>query len=265
MTFKPANGKEEKAVGLFTQTGNKLQGTFLRVTGDSRFLEGVIDGNKFELSSFIGSSPSYYKGSFDNDGNITGEIVGVRGNSAFTGVPDESAELPDPYKLTYLKEGYSTLDFTFPDIDGKPVSLKDEKFKNKVVIVTIGGTWCPNCMDETMFLAPWYKDNKQKGVEIISLQYERKDDPVFVKNALTKYRTKFGVEYTQLFAGIADKQAVASSLPALNTFLSFPTMILIDKQGKVTKIHTGFSGPATGKYYTEFVKEFNADMAQLLN
>ncbi|RYY09565.1 MAG: hypothetical protein EOO04_38200, partial [Chitinophagaceae bacterium] len=42
ITFKATNGSEEKAVGLFTQEGNKLKGTFLRITGDSRYLEGTI-------------------------------------------------------------------------------------------------------------------------------------------------------------------------------------------------------------------------------
>jgi len=264
ITFKSANGEQEKAVGLFDQEGGKLKGTFLRITGDSRYLDGIVEGNTFQMSSFIGSSPGYYKGTIDADGKITGEIIGSRGSQAFSGVPNENAALPDAYKLTYLKDGYSSLDFSFPDVDGKMVSLKDEQYQNKVVIVTIGGTWCPNCIDETNFLVPWFKANKKRGIEAIAIQYERQTDPAYVKKVLTKFRQKYQVEYQQLFAGKADKQAVAASLPALNTFLSFPTTILIDKQGKVAKIHTGFSGPATGKYYDEFVKEFNHDIDVLV-
>ena len=55
--FISGNGKEEKAVGLFRQNGNKLTATFLRVTGDSRYLEGIVEGNDFYLSSFIGGGP----------------------------------------------------------------------------------------------------------------------------------------------------------------------------------------------------------------
>ncbi|HTF27284.1 MAG TPA: TlpA disulfide reductase family protein [Flavitalea sp.] len=251
-------------MGLFEQEGSKLKGTFLRITGDSRYLEGIVEGNTFQMSSFIGSSPGYYKGTISADGKINGEIIGSRGSQAFTGLPDENAALPDAYKLTYLKDGYSSLDFTFPDADGKMVSLKDKQYQNKVVIVTIGGTWCPNCIDETNFLVPWFKANKKRGIEAIAIHYERQTDPAYVKKVLTRFREKFHIEYQQLFAGKADKQAVAASLPALNTFLSFPTTIIIDKQGKVAKIHTGFSGPATGKYYDEFVKEFNHDIDALL-
>ena len=264
IVFKAADGTEEKTVGLFSQEGNKLKGTFLRITGDSRFLEGIVTGDTFQLSSFIGSSPSYYRGRIESDGKITGEQVGARSSQSFTGNPNESAALPDATKLTLLKEGYSTLDFSFPDANGRLVSIKDEKFRGKVVIITISGTWCPNCIDEANFLVPWYKKNKARGVEAIAIFYERQTDAAYVKKALDRFRQKYNVPYEQVFGGKADKQFVAASLPALNTFLSFPTMIIIDKDGKVAQIHTGFSGPATGKYYDEFVRDFNHEIDQLV-
>jgi len=262
--FTSPNGKEEKTVGLFKQTGNKLTGTFLRVTGDSRYLEGIVEGNEFQLSSFIGSSPAYYKGNFQPNGTLTGEILGVRGSQPFTGTKNKDAALPDPYKLTYLKDGYKTLDFSFPDVNGKKISLKDEKYKNKVVILTITGSWCPNCVDEATFIAPWYKANKKRGVEIIALHYERSTEPEYAKKVINRFRDRFGIEYDQVLAGTADKQAVSESLPALDSFLSFPTTIIIDKLGNVAQIHTGFNGPATGKFYDEFVKEFNTEIDTLL-
>lgn len=263
--FKKPDGSIEKAVGLFSQEGSLLKGTFLRTTGDSRFLEGIVDGNRFFLSSFIGSSPSYYQGTIDPaTKQLTGEITGSRSSQPFTALPDEAAALPDPYQLTLLKNGYSTLSFSFPDAAGNTVSLSDKKFQHKVVIISITGSWCPNCYDEASFLAPWYKKNKDRGVEVIALHYERRDDTAYLSKALNRFRDKLGITYTQLFAGLADKQYVAASLPALNTFLSFPTTIFIDKKGKVSKIHTGYSGPATGKYYTQFVKEFNDEVDRLL-
>jgi peroxiredoxin len=264
MVFRSEGGKEEKAVGLFRQEGNKLTGTFLRITGDSRYLEGIVEGNDFYLSSFIGSTPAYYKGSFTGNGQLTGEVVGAHGGQNFTGELNAKAALPDPYKLTWLKEGYTSFDFSFPDVDGHKISLKDKKFNHKVVIVTIGGTWCPNCVDETSFLAPWYTVNHSRGVEVVSIQYERQTDPDFVRKVLTRFRDKYHIGYDQVFGGLADKQEVANSLPSLNTFLAFPTTILIDKEGKVAEIHTGYSGPATGQYYQQFVKEFNDEIDLLL-
>ncbi|WP_316799840.1 TlpA disulfide reductase family protein [Pedobacter frigidisoli] len=264
VTFKSPNGDLEKVVGLFKQQGNKITGTFLRITGDSRYLEGVVDGDQFYLSSFIGSSPSFYKGTFTKEGSINGEIVTARGNVAFNGIKNENAALPDATKLTFLKDGYKTLNFSLPDVNGKKISLTDEKFKNKVVILTITGTWCPNCVDEATFLAPWYKANRKRGVEIVGIHYERQLDSAYVRTALSRFREKFGIEYDQVVGGKPDKQLVAESLPALKNFLSFPTTIIINKKGEVAQIHTGYSGPATGKYYTEFITEFNNEIDGLL-
>ena len=262
--FRSEGGKEEKAVGIFRQEGNTLKATFLRITGDSRYLEGVVEGDQFYLSSFIGSGPSYYKGSFTSDGRLNGEIIGAHSGQGFVGLHNEKAALPDAYTLTGLKAGYSSFDFSFPDLNGHQVTLQDKKFRNKVVLVTIGGTWCPNCVDETAFLAPWYTANRQRGVEIVSIQYERQTDTAFVRKVLTRQREKYDITYDQVFGGLADKQGVARSLPSLNTFLAFPTTIFIDRKGKVAKIHTGYSGPATGIYYQQFVKEFNEEVDSLL-
>lgn len=253
-----------KTVGVFNQSGSKLTGTILSTTGDYRFFEGTVKGNEFYLSAFSGSSPSLIKGSINGD-ELTAEIISFRGKQTVKGTRNAKAALPDAYSLTKLKEG-AEFNFSFPDtFTGKLVSLKDEKYKGKAVIVTILGSWCPNCLDEAMFLSPWYKANKDRGVEIIGLSYERKNNPAFAKTRLEALKTRFDINYDILFCGLADKYNVAETLPALNNFLSFPTTIYIDKNGKVRKIHTGYSGPATGKYYEEFVKEFNEEVNNLLN
>ncbi len=262
--FHNSNGKEEKAVGIFKQKNGIVTATFLRVTGDSRFLEGVIEDNVIRLSSFIGSSPVLYEGKVDNTGRIQGENINARTSIPFTAVPNTEASLPDAYSLTRLKEGNDRLVFNFKDADGNIVSSEDKKFKGKPFIITIGGTWCPNCMDEAAFLAPWYKANRERGIEIIGLQYERQTDSAYVKKVFERFRKHYGIEYPLAIGGLADKQVVLTSLPQLEQFLSFPTTIFVDKNGKVKKIHTGFSGPATGKHYASFIKDFNAEVDALL-
>jgi len=264
VVFKGPDGNDEKAVGVFKQDGNKITGTFLRITGDSRYLEGIVDGNNFYLSSFIGSSPSFFSGSFSKEGTLAGNVISVSRTQPFSATPNEDAALPDANNLTFLKDGYKTLDFSLPDVNGKKISLSDEKFKNKVVILTITGTWCPNCVDEASFIAPWYKENKDRGVEVIGIHYERQTEPAYVKKVLGRFREKFDIQYDQVIAGTTNKKDIAESLPALKNFISFPTTIIINKKGEVAKIHTGYSGPATGKYYTEFVQEFNQEIDALL-
>ena len=245
-------------VALFTQKGDALSGVIMQVTGDSGELEGNVEGNTFQLSTFIGSSPKLYKGTIQPDGSIAG-IWSVSGGDTvrYTGTKREDAALPDAYKLTYLKPGFEKLDFTFPGLDGQPVSLHDAQFKGKVVVIDIMGSWCPNCMDETQFLAPWYKANKARGVEIVGAAFENKDSLAYAQYTLNKLKAKYDIQYPLVFGGYADKKVVAEKFPALNAFLAFPTTILIDKQGRVREIYTGFSGKATGKYYDEFVASFN--------
>lgn len=264
VVFQNSNGKEEKAVGIFKQKNGIVTATFLRVTGDSRFLEGVIEDNVIRLSSFIGSSPVLYEGKVDNNGRIQGENINARASIPFTAIPNAAASLPDAYALTRLKEGNDRLVFNFKDADGNTISSEDKRFKGKPYIITIGGTWCPNCMDEAAFLGPWYKANKDRGIEIIGLQYERQTDSAFVKKVFDRFRKHYGIEYSLALGGVADKQVVLASLPQLEQFLSFPTTIFVDKTGKVKKIHTGFSGPATGKHYATFIQDFNTEVDALL-
>lgn len=252
-----------KTVGLFNQTGSKLTGTIMSTTGDYRFFEGSVKGNEFYLSAFSGSNPTLIKGKISGD-ELSAEFIGFRGTQTIKGTRNDKAALPDAYTLTTIKEG-SNFTFSFPDaFTGKLTSLQDPKYKGKAVIVTILGSWCPNCIDEALFLSPWYKANKNRGVEIIGLAFERKNDPVFAKQRLETLKKRFDIEYDILFAGLADKKFASEALPALSEVLSFPTTIYIDKFGKVRKIHTGYTGPATGRYYEEFVKEFNNDVNELL-
>ena len=175
-----------------------------------------------------------------------------------------SAALADPYGLSALKEGFTTLDFSFPNLDGNPVSLADSRYKGKVVIVSILGSWCPNCLDEAAFLSPWYKENRKRGVEILGLAFERKNDFDFAKRTLTRLIERFDIQYQILFAGQSGTDSASKALPALNGIAAFPTTIFIDKKGAVRKVHTGFSGPATGKFYEDFKGEFNRLVDTLL-
>jgi peroxiredoxin len=254
----------EKTVGNFSLKGSILTGSILTTTGDYRFLEGVAHGKTFELSAFGGSSPYLLKGEFTSDNSISGEFVTSRKATKIAGTRNAKAALPDAYKVSYMKEGNSSLAFTFPNLEGKQVSLSDQAYKGKVVIVTILGSWCPNCLDENKFLSGWYKENKKRGVEIIGLGFERKNDFESAKKSLTALKTRLGIDYEILFAGQSGTESASKALPQLNGISSFPTTIFIDKKGNVRKVHSGFSGPATGKFYEEFKTEFNALIDELV-
>ena len=251
-------------VAVFEQKGNKLNGIILTVSGDSRELEGNVQGDEFLLSGFTGSSPAYVKGKILDGNKIAGSIGASAQPIEFEGVKDDKAALPDAYALTFLKPGYDKLDFTFPDINGKQVSLTDEKYKGKVVIIELMGTWCPNCIDQIQFLAPWFKENKAKGVEAIALAFEAKDDLEFAKGTLTKLKNRYDIQYDMLFAGKVGGNVIAEKLPAIDQFMAYPTTIIVGRDGKVKEIHTGFSGKGTGQFYQDYVKKWNEDLAKLI-
>ncbi|OOG73830.1 hypothetical protein B0E43_12955 [Algoriphagus sp. A40] len=259
-----SDSSKTQAVAEFHNESDRIFGTILTTTGDYRFLEGQISGENLKLSSFSGGAASLLDLQFVAEDSLVGTFGGVYNSRKFYAKRNENAKLPDAYALTYLKEGYETLDFSFPDLDGKPVTLKDKKYQDKVKIVTIMGTWCPNCMDESAFLGPWYEQNKDRGVEVIALSFEQEDDLEFAKARFEKFSKRFGVTYDVLFAGKANKKSASEKLPALSEVLSFPTTIFIDREGKVRKIHTGFTGPATGIHYEVFKEEFNAIVDQLI-
>jgi peroxiredoxin len=248
----------DKAVGIFDQNKALLTGSILTPKGDYRFFEGIVRGRKFELSSFGGSTPYLLKGEFTNDHTFSGEFITPRKTTKLEGRRNAKAALPDAYKVSYMKPGFSSIAFSFPNLDGKMVSLADPRYRGKVVIVTILGSWCPNCLDENRFLAAWYKENKKRGVEIIGLGFERKNDFESAKKSLTALKVRLGIEYEILFAGQSGTESASKALPQLNAVASFPTTIFIDKKGTVRKIHSGFSGPATGKFYEEFKNEFKS-------
>jgi thiol-disulfide isomerase/thioredoxin len=265
VTFTNADGRTSQAVGVFTQQENHLTGTFLTPTGDYRFLEGQVSGNRFSLSTFNGESILLFEGTVSGDA-ITGETwSGISGNRRWQAKRNDNAQLPDPEKLTFLKEGYDRLSFRFPNMENKMVSIDDERYKGKVVVVQLLGSWCPNCMDETAFLAPYYDANKDKGLEIIGLSYERSSKFEEAQPRILKMMKRLKVNYEVLFAGSTDKEEANKTLPMLNAVMAYPTTIFIDKKGKVRKIHTGFSGPGTGHYYTEYVEEFDRFVKKLLS
>lgn len=250
-------------IGIFKQDNGILTGSILTNSGDLRYLEGIADQNGFKLSAFAGLSPYLVQGKFIDKDNFEGEFITARGKQKLKGKRNDKATLADPYTLTKLKPGSKSLSFKLPDLKGNTVSLSDDKFKGKVVIVSILGSWCPNCLDEAAFLAPWYRDNKSRGVEIVGLAFERKDDPEYVNKVLSNFVQKYNVEYDVLFAGKigADKTV----LPEIDGLKSYPTTFFIDKKGNVRKIHTGFNGPATGLFYDEFKADFNKIVDDLLN
>lgn len=266
--IKLPNNDTSYAIGEFRTVGSKVYGTFLSSTGDYRFLEGVSSNNKLYLSTFDGSNALRFEAELSSDKKslINGVFYSSKSSLyKWSALYQPDATLPDADNLTFLKEGYDSIDFTFKNLNGKNVSLQDEKYKNKVILIQIMGSWCPNCIDESSFVTEYYNKSNKSKLDVIGLCYERSEDFQKASSNVIKMRDRLKIPYDLLIAGTNAKGKVNESLPMLNNFIAFPTMIILDKNHKVRKIHTGYSGPATGKHYVNFKYEFENFVNKLLN
>lgn len=255
-----------KAIGQFEQHGDQLSGTFMTETGDYRFLEGNVYHNEVMLSCLDGAHAFLFKATLGDNDTLRGTFwSGTNWEEPWIAVRNDSFRLTDPDSLTFLKKGYDHIDFSFPGIDGKEISLKDERYQDKVVIVNIMGPWCPNCKDEMVYLSELYDEKKDDGLEIIALSFDRSDSFAIAKKNIEKIKTHFGADYEFLIAGKADKKEAAEKLPMLNHIMSFPTSVFIDRKGTIRKIRTGFYGPGTGNYHTHYIEQTNDFIDKLLN
>jgi thiol-disulfide isomerase/thioredoxin len=267
-TFYKADGRTSQILAEFDQKGSYVSGTFLTPTGDYRFLEGTVAGDSMVLSTFDGTHAFVFGAHLSENGEIDKGIFisGPELLERWTALRDNEMTIDESLAAMQLKSGESRLDFRFPDLDSNLVGINDERFRDKVVVIQIMGSWCPNCMDETAFLSQYYRENKDKGVEVIGLAYEYTPDFKRASKNLMRFKQKFNVEYPMLITGVlsSDTLKTEKTLPQLTPIKAFPSMIYIGRDGKVKKTHAGYSGPATGVHHENFKKEFDAEIKSLL-
>lgn len=259
-SFEVETDNPYAAIGHFTQVDNRLTGTFQTETGDYRFLEGAVKEDRMYLSVFDGAHAFLFEAKHLEDGSMSGIFrSGKHYKTYWTAERNDTAQLTSPYALTYLKEGYDNFEFNFPNTEGQMVSSADEKFQDKVKLIQITGTWCPNCRDETKFLVEYLKENSHPDLVVTALAFERYSEKEKALKAMRTYREKMEIPFELLYAGPSNKTKASEMLPMLNRVISYPTLIFIDKQNRVRKIHTGFNGPATDEF-----EPFKIDFAETL-
>jgi thiol-disulfide isomerase/thioredoxin len=264
-TFTNDKGETSKAILLLDQQHDRVSGSVMTPTGDHRFLEGQVHGDELQLSTFAGGLAYLYKLKVGAKGTLEGEYwQGLASHEKVTARRNDAATLDGAGKQTTVRDNKQPFAFTFPDTDGKPVSLSDPPFRGKVVLVTLGGTWCPNCHDEAQFLMPFYREHRDQGFEVIALMFERHGEFAKAARAVQGYRQDLGIEFPTLIAGLSETEEASKALPMLSGIYGYPTAILVDRNGVVRGIHTGFAGPATGRHHEEYVKEFTEEVERLL-
>lgn len=265
-TFFAEDSTEYPAVAEFKQfPDGRLLGTFLTTTGDYRYLEGAVFDDKLYLSCFDGSHSFYFEAkALDANQLVNGGFL--YNNSAgetWEARRDPNAQLPDAGSLTKLRPGAERIEFSFPNAQGKMVSLSDPAYRGKVKLVQIMGSWCPNCGDEGAFLGPFYQKYRAQGLEVVGLAFERHRDPAKAAQAIARFQQRYGIAYEVLHAGANPKKEAVKALPWLDALNAYPTLFFVDKNDRIRYVHQGFSGPATTEY-AAWVKETTDRVEALL-
>lgn len=259
-----SNGREIPALMILTQKQDKIYGTIRTNSGDYRYLEGLVDGDEFYLSSFGGNSVFSLSCKLDK---VTGEITGIfhnitTNNTGFKAIKDDKYDLPNAETLTKIA---NDLPFNLNLKDEKGIQQNFEELtKDKVTLISIFGTWCPNCVDETN-----YFNNelikKFPTLKIITVAYEATDNEMEQQKRVQGFIQRKNIQGIQfLIAKKASEAHVRENFPMIDSFHGYPTTFLVDKNGKLIAIHTGFNGPATGILYNQYKENLEFKIKTLL-
>ncbi len=256
------NEDVNEGILLFTQRDDYTFASVLTQTGDYRFLTPSLKGDKLILHGFDGVFSFYFEGKLTDEVYKGMMYSGLSSKKPFNAQVNSGFELPDATKTTTLAGNLDEI--YLKTLSGKTESLINETNKNKVKVFQVFGSWCPNCMDETRFIKQWRERNKNKDVSFSIIAFERSPNKKEAIKQLKKTKNLLEIDYPILIGGYTRDTKVEDVLPQLKNFISFPTTIILDKNNRVRKIHAGFSGPATGKYYEDFILEFNSTIDRLL-
>jgi peroxiredoxin len=249
---------------IIRQSGPEVTGAVLRVDGDTGMLAGTYKDGKFVMSHFSGARPVVFEVTPQKDGTLRvvqngkNEMTAVRSADARAkGLPQPT----DPSRHTSVKDPTEPLRFSAPDLQGHIVSNTDPRFRNKVVIVAVGGSWCPNCHDEAPFLMELYRQYHSRGLEIVALSFEEADqlkNPTRVRAFIQRY----GIEYPVLLAG--EESDLNKQLPQAVNLTAWPTTFYLGRDGRVRSVHAGFASVATGDLHRQLKEEVKELVEQLL-
>ena len=286
--FRAARGRWPESAAPRTLLG-RWDATFMQDWGTSprvfelrngpAGLEGTIISNTGDYGHFAGraAADSFVMGRFDGSfvylltGKLTGDTLrgifhaGLRTQTPWKAVRSTGKpHLKSPLEVTGADTS-APFRFDFLDVDGRRVANDDPRFRGKVVLVDIFGSWCPTCHYAAPELVRFYRRYRSRGLEVVGLAYEVTGDTATDRRQLRRYRDKFDITFPLLLAGINDTEAAAATLPQLTGFTSFPTTLFLGRDGRIRRVHAGFYGPATGPQHARLLRDYEREIEKLLS
>ncbi len=262
--------EQSSVVVLQTRPNDTVVGTILTPGGDYGFMEGYLAWpaervSELHLSTFDGSHALLLVARSEDGRTLKGDLwSGDTVHDTWTATRDDAATLPDAFAQTQFSEGAKLSDLKFPDLQGKTRSLDEPAFAGKARIIEVFGSWCPNCNDASRYLVELHRKYKDRGLSVVGLAFEYTGDFARDAEQVKAFAEYHKIEYPLLLAGVADREKASAALPIIDKLRAYPTIILLDAEGKGRAVYTGFSGPATGAEYDKFRAAFEAKVEELL-
>ncbi len=258
--------EDSPAVGVFQhdqQAG--LWGTFLTPFGDYRYLAGRVEGQQLELSCFDGSHAFLFRARCQPDGTLQGDFwSGDWWHDTWTGQRDDQAELPNAFGITQANHEAAIGDLKFADLDGELQPMIDESRRGKPLLIEIFGSWCPNCHDAGAYLSELQDEYAARGLGVLGLAFELTGDFPRDAQQVRTYIQQHKIRFPVLIGGISNKEEATRQLRVLDQVRAYPTILFVDRNGKVNAVYTGFNGPATGDAHLRMREQFALKIEQLL-
>ena len=253
-----------EALGQFTFCDDRVVGTFMTETGDYRHLHGFVKGNAMQFGTFDGAHIYFFKAYLQGDTISDGVFLsGNKWRQPWSATRDEHYTLRDPNYIV-RPSGESIQSLLVTDSNGNEVVLSPTFFQNHVTVIEVMGTWCPNCLDASRFLDTLTNEIKDTSLRVLPLLFERGDSFSQWSVAAQRFFASKANPPHYFFGGRASKKTAGSLFPGLKEIIAFPTLIIVDRMGKIAWVHTGFYGPGTGVYYQKNKEVLKKVIHQLL-
>jgi thiol-disulfide isomerase/thioredoxin len=265
---------KDYAVGLFQQgEQQEVRGTILTTLGDYRFLAGRRDGTRLRLSCFDGAHAFLFDAQLQDSGTLAGMFYSSDNwQESWTARADPDIALPDAFMQVQLAEGIDPNaplpleGLRYLCTDGDEHSLAEKKLHGQVTIISLFGSWCPNCNDEAALWAELHELYYDRGLRIIGLGFELTGEADRDLKQLKRFEERWQLKHPLLLAGTANKKDAQKAFPLIAQVKSYPTALFLDHTGRVRAIHSGFAGPATGpagerlrERYVELIEDLLAE------
>lgn len=260
-------GKSEgPAIGEFRKASDGgIEGTFLTMTGDYRFLAGDYEAGRLRLSAFDGAHAFLFDARLDEADRLRGDFWSRdTWHEEWTAIRDPEASLPDGFGLAQSPNDIDLASVKFLGLDGKRHSLDDDGYRGKPRVIEVFGTWCPNCHDAADVLNDLHQTYAAQGLAVIGVAFEATGKFERDAKQVRRFIDRHDVKYPVWLGGKRPQGATDAVFPLLDRIRAYPTTLFVSRDGKIVAVHTGFSGPATGEAYLRLRATFERHVQELL-